>query len=142
MGDDGSSTWDLVTGTASLVYDNQLFIIGDIGSSRLNDAWCSPDWSTWSLVTGTAAWSGRSDHTSVVYNNQMFAMGGNGGSLKCINVWSLSDGATWAWASSTAGWCGRSGHTSVVYDNQMFDVSPKLNTTISTNSMSYEAPII
>ena len=51
---------------------------GSDGSSNFNDVWSSSDGATWDLVTGTAGWSARTGHTSVVYNNQIFVMGGYG----------------------------------------------------------------
>jgi hypothetical protein len=77
------------------------------------------DGSTWTEATSSAAWSGRSDHTSVVYDNKMWVIGGLDGVLK-NDVWYSSNGITWTQATSSAAWSARESHTSLVFDNKMW----------------------
>ena len=71
-------------------------------------------------VTKSAEWTGRNSHTSVVFDNKMWVIGGFDGSSRRNDVWYSSDGASWTQATSSAGWAGRNIHTSVVFDNKMW----------------------
>jgi N-acetylneuraminic acid mutarotase len=61
----------------------------------------------------------RGDHTSLAFNNKLWVIGGQEGSLR-NDVWSSPDGETWTQVIAAAPWTARSGHTSVVFDNQMW----------------------
>jgi len=76
--------------------------------------------SLWTQATSSASWSTRSYHTSVVYDNKMWIIGGYGVSGPKNDVWYSSDGITWTQATSSASWSARDSHTSVVYDNKMW----------------------
>ena len=75
--------------------------------------------STWTQATSAAAWPARDAHTTVVFNNKMWVIGGYDGAYR-NDVWYSADGATWTQATSAAGWTKRTGHTSVVFDNKMW----------------------
>jgi len=70
----------------------------------------------WSPVTGNASWSPRYDHTALVFNNELWVLGGSGGN----DVWKSADGRTWSKVTDSAGWLPRIGHASVVFDNRMW----------------------
>ncbi|MCX6841787.1 MAG: PQQ-binding-like beta-propeller repeat protein [candidate division WOR-3 bacterium] len=75
----------------------------------------------WTRATAQAGWSGREAHTSVVFDNKMWVLGGRVGSLRMeSDVWYSSDGASWTRACSSASWYARFGHTSVVFNNKMW----------------------
>ena len=61
---------------------------------------------TWTQATSAANWAERDYHASVVFNSNMWVLGGlnNGGTGNYNDVWSSSDGATWTQATSSAGW--------------------------------------
>jgi hypothetical protein len=73
--------------------------------------------SIWIQATANAQWPTRAAHTSVVYNNNMWVMGGY---YLRNDVWSSSDGINWTPATPNAQWSGRLYHTSVVFDNKMW----------------------
>ena len=78
---------------------------------------------SWTEVNGDAAWSGRWRHSSVVYDNKIYVIGGYDISTRLDDVWSSDDGgATFSEVTGTAGWSGRSGHRSVVYNNIMVSI--------------------
>ena len=85
------------------------------------------DGSTWTEATSNAAWTVRSGHTSLVYNNKMWIMGGYNGTNYKNDVWSSSDGITWTQVTASAAWPGRSFHTSIVYDNKMWIMGGQTN---------------
>jgi hypothetical protein len=68
---------------------------------------------TWTCATDSAEWSARSGHTSVVFDNKMWVIGGN-------DVWYSSDGSHWTQATVNAGWSARGYHTSVTFDNKIW----------------------
>ena len=77
--------------------------------------------STWTQATSAAAWPARDAHTTVVFNNKMWVIGGVSGSTTCLHdVWYSSDGATWTQATSAAGWSIRHALTSVVFDYKIW----------------------
>ena len=74
----------------------------------------------WFEATDSAGWTARSSHTSVVFDNKMWVIGGYDGTNRLKDVWYSSDGTSWTRATSSAGWTARYGHTSVVFDNKMW----------------------
>jgi hypothetical protein len=117
----------------SLVYNNAMWIIGgyDTANNYLNDVWSSTNGSSWTNVlpdlTGGSStqFIGRMEHTTLVYNNAMWVIGGDngllGGSLN--DVWTSTNGSTWtqtASASSANIFPGRGNHASVVFNNTMW----------------------
>ena len=83
------------------------------------------NYTTRGLVEATqytdAPWAARAQHSSVVFNNKMWVLGGRtccGG--RYDDVWSSSDGENWTLVTDDPGWVARAGHASVVYDNKMW----------------------
>lgn len=59
-------------------------------------------------------------HTSVVFNNKIWILGGvDATGTRTNNVWSSSDGETWT-NHGAAGWSARAYHTSLVFDNKIW----------------------
>jgi len=71
----------------------------------------------WTQATANAGWLGRAGHTSVVFDNKMWVMGGY---PYRNDVWYSTNGVNWTQATANAGWPARTGHTSVVFDNKMW----------------------
>jgi len=75
----------------------------------------------WTLATSSAPWSPRCCHTSVVFNDKIWVIGGYAGDNKFLNdVWYSSDGINWYCATDSADWFPRYGHTSIVFDNKIW----------------------
>lgn len=75
----------------------------------------------WASVPSTAAFEARDSHTSVVFGNKIWVIGGIGVDSDLPgDVWSSSDGVTWTHVTNSAPFSRRDGHTSVVYDNKMW----------------------
>jgi hypothetical protein len=109
----------------SVVYNNKMWVIGGYYSSRtenkdLNDVWYSTDGVTWTAATSAVAFSARSSHTSVVYDNKICVIGGSYVGNRLNDVWYSADGVTWTEATSAAAFSTRSSHSSVIYDNKMW----------------------
>ena len=120
----------------ALVYNNKMWVIGgQLFSSPflLNDVWSSSDGVSWTQVLadtgspGPNQFSRREEFTALVYNNQMWVIGGSGNS-NYNDAWYSTDGATWSAATTQAAFTGRYGHTSVVFGNQMWVIGGQDNT--------------
>src|SRR3989344_3570969 len=99
-------------------------LISSVGETNLDEThyqWLKDEagGSVWTQATSAAQWTTRYDHTSVVYNNLMWVIGGLS-SVRTNDVWYSSDGITWTRATSAAQWTARFDHTSVVYNNLMW----------------------
>ena len=118
--------WLPLLGTSALVYDNKMWVLGVTDESGTsggigNDVWSSPDGITWTQVTNNAGWKDRYSHTSVVFKNKMWVMGGQGfpdGSRN--DVWWSDDGVNWNLATDNAAWSPRYVHSSVAFDNKIW----------------------
>jgi len=80
-------------GSSSVVYDNKLWIMGgqEAGVGYVNNVWHSSDGQTWTDPNNGAGadWPNRIEHSSVVFLNKMWIIGGHGGSSTYFNdAWS------------------------------------------------------
>jgi len=113
-------------GLTGVIFDNKMWVIGgysSVGSSQtyMNDVWYSTDGVTWTQATTSADFPARYGHTSVVYNDKMWVIGGcSGSSVYRNDVWYSSDGVTWIKATDNAEFYPRANHTSVVYNDKIW----------------------
>jgi dihydrofolate reductase len=113
----------------SVVFDDgtgeKMWVIGGQGSNNTykKDVWHSTNGVTWKQATATAAFSARNSHTSVVFDNKMWVIGGfdgSGGTSSKNDVWSSTNGITWTEVranGAASGFSARYSHTSVVFDD-------------------------
>ncbi len=96
----------------------------EIEHTNLNDVWRSEDGINWVQATENAPWAARCMHSSVVFDNKIWVIGGNalanGPSTYFNDVWFSEDGTNWTQATSGAPWTPRAAHSSVVYDNKIW----------------------
>lgn len=90
----------------------------------------------WDEITRHADWSARCRHTSVVYDDKMWVMGGYDSS-DYNDVWYSTDGANWTEATADAEWSERQYPCSVVYDDKMWIMGGLLIGTGSFNDVWY-----
>lgn len=135
--------WTARDSFASVVFEGRIWVIGgrrmegrsddDPMSDVLNDVWYSSDGENWTLATEEAQWSRRAGHSSVVFDNKIWLIGGyeiveqedrNGNPHYLLgmknDVWYSEDGVNWTQATDSASWSERARHTSVVYDGRMW----------------------
>ncbi len=63
----------------------------------------------------------RTGHTSVVFNNKLWVIGGySNEALRMNDVWYSADGANWTSANLSAAFSKRLGHASVVFDDKLW----------------------
>jgi hypothetical protein len=99
----------------------KIYVIGgqifDGTTAVTNDVWSSSDGITWTVVTPAAGFAARQYHSSVVYNNKIWVIGGQTSGGNVNDVWYSPDGANWTQATAAAAFPVRNGHTSLVFDN-------------------------
>ncbi|MBM1107921.1 hypothetical protein JQC67_17330 [Aurantibacter crassamenti] len=83
-------------------------------------------------LTTSAPFSTRAGHTSVVFDNKIWVIGGyngdgsiNGGVDFFNDIWSSTDGINWVLETSNPGFAGRHDHASIVYDNKIWVIGGK-----------------
>ncbi len=76
----------------------------------------------WVLVKDPAPWSARYKHSSVVFKNELWVMGGSEGFFASNknDVWHSPDGVNWTKSVENAPWSARNGQTLVVFNNEMW----------------------
>ncbi|MEM3402016.1 MAG: DUF2341 domain-containing protein [Candidatus Hadarchaeales archaeon] len=70
-------------------------------------------------ATADAGWSPRYAHTSLVFDNKIWVIGGGAENAE-NDVWCSADGVNWMLVVDNAGWTSRRNHTSVVFNNRMW----------------------
>jgi len=128
--------WTQVTASASwspradhtvVVFNNKMWLMGGSTisgtwmSGKANDVWYSSDGINWTQAVASAPWQGRYRHTSVVFDNKIWVIGGgtNGGGW-LNDIWYSSDGINWTQSTPSAPWTPRYCHSSVVYNGKMW----------------------
>lgn len=115
-----ANTFGPRTGHTSLVFNNQLWVIGGKNASGqvLNDVWYSPDGTNWTQAQ--ANFAPRYNHTSLVFDGKIWVIGGWDGTHLYNDVWSSGDGIHWTREKRVAAFTARYGHMSVIYRGMMF----------------------
>ncbi len=122
----GAAQFGQRIGQTSVVFDvpgtttSAIWVIGGFNIPAYKDAWYSINGIDWTAATQNAEFGVRYRHTSVVYNNKMWVIAGNGGSGTMADVWYSSNGIAWTQATSNAAFGLRVDHKSFVYDNKMW----------------------
>ena len=100
---------------------------------------------SWSEATATAAWSARNSHSSVVFDDKIWVLGGsitNSGEINKNDVWHSTDGINWIEATTTADWSARRSPSSVVFDGKIwvlggYDGGNKKDVWYSTDGINW-----
>jgi hypothetical protein len=75
----------------------------------------------WKLATPQAEFSDRLGHSTVVYDDSIWVIGGiNPPSTYFSEIWRSDDGVTWRQVTPDAAFGKRAGHGSVVFDNKIW----------------------
>ncbi|KPJ55516.1 hypothetical protein AMJ49_07020, partial [Parcubacteria bacterium DG_74_2] len=149
-----TAQWSGRSDHTSVVFDNKIWVIGGwdgsgncngSGNSYCRDVWYSNNGISWTQATNTAQWIARVYHTSVVFDNKIWVIGGNASGSYKNDVWYSTNGISWIQATDTAQWSAREDHTSVVFDNKIWviggvqEASPYYTNDVwySTNGVSW-----
>ena len=116
-----------VTGHSRGIYYYWACVVAVFGESNPNNN-CSGSVAVTAIVgaawtqakpNDNAGWSARNLHSSIVFKNKIWVLGGNTSSHK-RDVWSSSNGTSWTEVTDSADWTARRLHTSVVFKNKMW----------------------
>lgn len=110
-----------------VVFDDKLWVLGGLTGLTgnvevLGDVWSSEDGINWIEVKNKAEFGPRRDHTSVVFDEKMWVIGGNDGTDYLNDVWYSVDGITWTEAIEDAPFTGKAGHASHIFNNKIWVV--------------------
>lgn len=130
-----SAPWSGRGGLGALVYDDKMWVIGGMGdfdgTDHYNDVWWSTDGAHWTQSTASAPWAQRAMHTTLVFDDKMWVIGGgvydthypmNVGP-NYADVWYSTNGTDWTQAIASMAAGDRRFHSSVVYDDRMWIVA-------------------
>ena len=137
-----SAGWSGRLDHASVAFDGKLWMLGGRHYDRYdddiyhNDVWYSANGANWTRATSSAGWSGRDRHTSVVFDDKIWVIGGYDGSAQ-DDVWYSEDGINWTQATSNAGWSGRYDHTSVVFDDKIWVIGTSSDVWYSADGVDW-----
>ena len=85
----------------------------------------------WLLANGSATAGGHAWHSSVVFDNKMWMIGGLNATTGSGNdTWYSVDGTTWTLANAHAAFPARDSQTSLVFDNRMWVIGGENFTTV------------
>ncbi|HTS18603.1 MAG TPA: putative Ig domain-containing protein [Verrucomicrobiae bacterium] len=121
-----AAPWHARSYQAAVVFNGRMWVLGGgpgtgEEGNYYNDVWSSSDGTNWTQATSAAPWSGRSAFGSVVFNNQMWVLGGTGNSASYLHdVWSSSNGTNWTQVTLSAPWSARYRLAAVVFNNRMW----------------------
>jgi uncharacterized membrane protein YgcG len=104
---------------------------GDDGSfTYFSDTWYSADGTGWSFATGSSP--RRSGHSSLVFDNRMWVIGGYDQTQGVNDVWDSPTGISWTLEAASPGFTNRSAQSSVVFLNSMWVIGGEDVTTATT----------
>ncbi|HPJ39259.1 MAG TPA: kelch repeat-containing protein [Spirochaetota bacterium] len=106
----------------AVAFDNRLWVIGGLSydSERniidLNDIWYTSDGTHWECATRHAGFTSRGGHSSVIFKNRIWVIGGIAGGA---DVWNSRDGVTWNRVTNSAEFGSRGGQSTAVLNNEI-----------------------
>lgn len=111
-------------GHSTVVFDDKLWAIAGtkVGGFTINsksEIWYSSDGANWTAATLDGPFSKRLGHTTIIFDDKMWVIGGSG-FLSNSDVWNSSDGIEWTEVTSTAAFSNRIWHSSVVFKDKMW----------------------
>ena len=87
------AAWSARYGHSSVVFDDKIWVLGGVfdnsGNNDIykNDVWYSADGVNWNEVTTNSIWNARRGHSSVVFDDKIWVMGGWDNSALRKDVW-------------------------------------------------------
>lgn len=78
-------------------------------------------------ITDNANFSGRINHTSVVFDNKLWVIGGDADLQLNNDVWCSINGETWTEVTNNAAFSFRTTHASVVFNNKIWVIGGSAN---------------
>ena len=120
--------------------------IQDFSPLFYNDIYTSTDGINWTEVASESVFEIRANHTSLVYDNKMWVIGGwqavtnqetmEQDVISFADVWYSDNGTEWNKLSGSDSYTGRLGHASTVFENKIL-ISGGLNIDQDDNLRSH-----
>ena len=113
----------------------------DCWADRDPDA-CGDASSPWVRATAWAPWTRRFRHTTVVFDDKLWVLGGYRAYPdydRLNDVWYSPDGTNWTRATAHAAWPPRAGHASAVFDDRLWVLGGYADGIGSANDVWYSA---
>lgn len=109
----------------SLIHTSLLAAIGFAGvlstvQAQFINPPCASLGADWTQTTAEAPWSARGGASTVIFNGQMYMMGGWNNTNRFNDVWSSSDGAYWTQVTAGAPWSARSDFGAVTFNGKVW----------------------
>ena len=110
-----------LSGATSAVFKGKLWLFGGVTGlgTYSGSVWSSGDGATWAQVIPLAPWGGRTGISVVVFQEQIFVMGGGDAGAAFNDVWVSDNGIDWQILTETAPWSVRRGAGLVVFNNSI-----------------------
>ena len=120
---DGLTPPQRATAVATVrIIKNGIFVISghvvNFGYHR-NDVWRSVDGEAWKEEPRFHTWPGRDDYQAVVYQGQLYVLGGQSHFGRLRDVHRSADGKTWVFEGNAA-WPERARHQAVAYQGRLY----------------------
>lgn len=129
----------------TVVFDKKIWIIGGNRAystgNELNDIWSSEDGDTWVQENPSADFAPRYGHRVVVYDNQMWLIGGRNAddSISRTEVWKSSNGVDWTLVTDSADFGTGNSFDVVVFQNKIWKIAGGNDTVYSsTDGLNWE----
>jgi hypothetical protein len=127
------------------VYAQKMWIIGGAAKEYqnqgtwnvANDVWSSSDGVTWTEITQNHVFSPRSEHTSVVFNNKIWVIGGWNGKSFLNDIWYSADGMSWTQADAPVIFSPRCDIASAVSGGKLWAIGGQLPRSTHSNEVWY-----
>ena len=126
--------WPLRGGAVSVVFHDRLWLLGGFTSPEgpveydtplcyLSDVWYTEDGETWVEATSNAPWGPRALLECVVFQNQLWLIGGFDGQNVLNDVWTSSDGLEWTCQTAGAPFPPRANHGVTVFNDSLWVIA-------------------
>ncbi len=121
-----AASFDPRWGHTCLVFQDKMWIVGVYVSDGAplygNDIWNSTDGISWSKVSTTTIFPIRTLHSSVVFDNKMWVIGGYSSTApnNRNDVYYSTDGANWTLSTNNAAWPGRKSFDAFLLNSKMW----------------------
>ncbi|MFA5266606.1 MAG: hypothetical protein WC379_01435 [Methanoregula sp.] len=109
---------------STVVFRDRIWVIGGNRGTETEDlagdVWYSDDGILWQQATPSAEFSPRADHSSFVYQDKMWVIGGRDNTGYISDVWNSGDGIHWTQVTASAPFSGEASFNAVVFDGRMW----------------------
>ena len=141
--------WSPRNGHTLTEFNGDLWLIGGFNyeSRYLEDIWKldpSDMEHGWKCVSQRNSWEGREGHSTIVYKNSLWILGGIASSGVKNDIWTSKDGITWEGDFETPPWCGRCFHSVISFNGKLWLIAGSAQKSamkdmyVSTNGHEWE----